>query len=978
MVLLINRKEVKTMSKFIDYLGNKSSILDFIDSGIGKYLNEGDTVLDIFAGSGVVSNMLSKKYHTISNDVEAYSAILCSAQFNVPKLNEKSILKFKECLLTEKQNLVEQEVAHKQIEKEKEFISNKDIHGLDKLYNAHETVWNSKTITPKSLRKKNQYNLFFRYYAGTYFGLEQAIEIDAVIKSIRKIDSQYSDFLYSQLFLTINDVVFSRDGHMAQPLSLLKNSERAFIERSKDVLNIFINYLLDNSNKYRTSKYKNKVYNLEFTNLLEEKSIFEKADLVYADPPYTDMQYSRYYHILNVVADYDYPELTRYRNGFTKGLYTEGRFQSSLSQRSKAKDNLNILMKKCFESDKILALSYAYPRDIEQQKTDRYTISIEDLISMAKDIFSPVHVHVEQINYYHSNNKNTKKKPVIEYLILCGENKKTISEKYNIANIKKELSAIKPTNRNEIYNTHIYWSQKSFNVIDVLIENLSKPNDIIFDPFMGSGVTILQAITKAHGRNAIGCDINEAPIFIVKSIVEYAKDDSLQDELMDFIEQLKSLSHYYRASCPKCGSNTIIDRIIFDKPYRNSNDIKINVVNHQCGICGRVIENNNLQKYKEEMFSQYPLENIYSNYKFVENSKVAVIENDSIFNIFTNRNLKVLDRILGLSKKYSSNTENIIKYILMSCMHQCKITDKRSNSQWPLWIPKKDCVERNVLLLVNKKVNNFLKSLPTIRKEYKTSNIVSSVEEFSSNSALLLQKPSQNLSNDDIPDNSVDLVITDPPYLGQVLYSEYMQLYSPILGLSIDMEDEIVISSRAEHDKSEENYYDDLRKVFEIISSKLKKDRVLCLYFHDNSLKVWNKLIQILYEEGFRYIGQTHIEKSNTLKNIISPQKSLKGDSILFFRNTKYKDIYRDGPEEIEEIELNMIKEAKFMLQNHKQLTSAELYDNGLMETLITNSWLNKLSNKYTSLIDLLQEHLKWNKKLAVWENFTDEKKSSF
>ena len=62
------------------------------------------------------------------------------------------------------------------------------------------------------------------------------------------------------------------------------------------------------------------------------------------------------------------------------------------------------------------------------------------------------------------------------------------------------------------------------------------------------------------------------------------------------------------------------------------------------------------------------------------------------------------------------------------------------------------------------------------------------------------------------------------------------------------------------------------------------------------------------------------------------------------------------------------------MLKNQQQLTSAELYDNGLMETLINNAWLGKLSEKYTSLIDLLQEHLKWNKELAIWENYTNNR----
>ena len=72
------------------------------------------------------------------------------------------------------------------------------------------------------------------------------------------------------------------------------------------------------------------VFNLNFEDLLDQK-IFSNVGLVYADPPYTDMQYSRYYHLLNVAAKYEYPKLTITKNGYTKGLYTEGRYQSKLS-----------------------------------------------------------------------------------------------------------------------------------------------------------------------------------------------------------------------------------------------------------------------------------------------------------------------------------------------------------------------------------------------------------------------------------------------------------------------------------------------------------------------------------------------------------------------------------------------------------------------------------------------------------------------
>lgn len=141
------------MSKFIDYLGNKSSILDFISSGIDQYLYDGDTILDLFAGSGVVSYKFSEKYNVISNDSEAYSSTICSAQFNIPHYNTNNILDIKNQLLSIKSFLISQENLSHLVQKENKLIQENSIDELNKLYNSHETVWNSKNFTPKKIKK---------------------------------------------------------------------------------------------------------------------------------------------------------------------------------------------------------------------------------------------------------------------------------------------------------------------------------------------------------------------------------------------------------------------------------------------------------------------------------------------------------------------------------------------------------------------------------------------------------------------------------------------------------------------------------------------------------------------------------------------------------------------------------------------------------------------------------------------------------
>ena len=134
---------------------------------------------------------------------------------------------------------------------------------------------------------------------------------------------------------------------------------------------------------------------------------------------YTDMQYSRYYHLLNTVVQYDDPNLTKNARGYTKGLYLENRFQSQLSKKSTCLESMEKLIGFSFKYNKVLAISFAYPQNIDKQKTDRYVMDIADLIEVCKKYYPSNRVHVKKVKYEHSNNRNSEHKKVLEYLIIC-------------------------------------------------------------------------------------------------------------------------------------------------------------------------------------------------------------------------------------------------------------------------------------------------------------------------------------------------------------------------------------------------------------------------------------------------------------------------------------------------------------------------------------------------------------------------------
>lgn len=952
----------------LNYQGSKNNLSSFIQKNIEPYIQDGKAILDIFSGSAAVSNMFRDNYLIYANDSESYASIIADAILNQADIESAtSLLTALDSTYTSTVRELAEPIIDF-IKKEELALSHEHYDELNIIYSSYPTVWNNKfsniiedILTVDNIKNANDYYLFTTYYATNYYGIAQALDIDCLKKVINLHFPQYKNALLSCLFYAMKETVFSKDGHMAQPLSLEKNQNRLFIQRKKNIYELFIKKFQE----YITvplSKFsgKNTVFNSNFEDLLDEK-IFANVGLVYADPPYTDMQYSRYYHLLNVAAKYEYPELTITKNGYTKGLYTEGRYQSKLSQHSSAKQGLEKLISFCAHNNTNLAISYAYPQDREKQATDRYTISIDELIELAQKYYSTARVNVVTQDYTHANHRNSEPKKVLEYLILCGD--KNIN-RINIDSLKNALCSLTPTKNNPMYNTHMYWSQKAFNISDCLIDALSNRGDVVFDPFLGSGVTTLEAIKSNLSRCAIGCDINDMPIFISKLLLSINSTSDIKATLEGFIKELNCLEYHYETHCPLCNGIGHISKVIFDKPVRTVSDITIKTINYSCSCTKKGIKSPDAEDYaKINIVNE--LKNIKDT-KLLYNSKIAVTENDDIRNIFTGRNISVMDEILSIINKYEPEYQDILKYILMSIIHLCKITDKHSNSQWPLWIPKTDCVEKNIIDIFTKKIRKFYEVIPFMKKNYFESELVDSYELLSPGRCLLMKKGSQLITEYDIPDNDVDLIITDPPYLEQVLYSEYMQLYKPFLGLDYNLNDEIIVSSAPSRNKNRENYFELLDQVFNMCSRKLKTNHYLCLYFHDCNLNVWNELISILEKNSFRFITQIHVDKTVTLKNIISPKKSLNGDSILIFSKSN-APIKHNANEDISEIEHNIIRQAKYMVKTNGSLSTPELYDKGLMEILIQNGWLEKLSMKYSSLVDIFEKHLTWDASTAKW-----------
>lgn len=955
----------------LNYPGSKKRLLDFIYKNISKYIDKNKYVLDIFAGTGCVAEMFKKNgYKVYANDVESYAYNISNTLLkNSYKVNLKNINS------NYKTNYKTLELVYKDLlEKEKLYLEKNNSLIID-FNNELPKIWKKdfeiklNNIVIKTIDDLNNntnkipFCLFTLYYSGIYFGLKQSIQIDSIRYAIEQEDEKDRSVLLTCLYYAMKESSFSKDGHMAQPLNQEKNTKRLFDVRSKDIYELFANKLNDFKD-IKENNIEGKAFNKQFTDLIKDNRIINDVGFIYADPPYTDMQYSRYFHLLTTVTNYCYPNMT-YKNGeLTSGLYADNRFQSNISSRSKSLDELTMLIEFSSKNNISLCFSYAYPVDVDNQATNRYTMNVNDLINKMEEYFSEVKVFKE--NYSHCNNRNSNQKKVFEYLILGFNSKPKKKNKKSSSNqvekLREELNKITATNKSPLYNNMLYWSQKPYNVTDLILDLFTKEGSTVMDPFMGSGVTLIESLNKKYNLKSIGVDINDVPIFLCKTSLTETLNSTI-DELDEIVDKVKKLNECYYTKCPTCGNDkAIIKKIIYDtKPAFKINDIIYNCT------CNSKDLHKDYDKNDIDEFMKKRSINTIKNISLIENSRIAVKSNERISDKFSNRSFYVLDQIKQIiDNNKKSKSYNLFNYLLTSIIHKSKILDVKMSSQWPLWIPVNNCIERNVVSLFCNSVESYIQSYNYIKDNYYLNSFVSNIKDLKTNKSLIIKKGIQFIDSTQIPDESVDLVITDPPYLGQVPYSEYMQLYQAFLENDIDYESEIVITNAKNRKKDYNDYLTLMNDAFKNVSRMLKNDSYMFLYFHDSSLTVWNDLIKIFDKNDLIFKTSIHISKSQkTLKKILDPKKTMNGETLLVFKKEKFKPVQLQlNSSYIEDIKSICEK----LLKGRDCISTSELYDNGVLEYIISNNLLPEISSNYKDLTEIFNDILKWNSDIGMWQ----------
>lgn len=936
----------------LQYMGSKARIISHICDPIIKN-KPIKTVVDLFAGTGAVGYALKTYKNIISNDIEYYAYIINQAILNGCSFSVSDEDSF--WLAVEQQYMLLQAKIPSVLSAEKSFFMNDVDYKLyqafcEKTPSVFEPQSNDSCmkelaelvsyVTPGQEPTLGFPCLFLTYFANAYFGVAQCCQIDALRSVIEQFEDKQTKNVLLTVLMSVMSATASTTTHFAQFLkvkskstcnNLLSKRKINIIEECKALLKEYRKVGLCSKEEHE----KFDCYNLDFSECLDSITL-DKSTLVYADPPYFKEHYSRYYHVLNTLCLYDYPTMAvnPQTHELSIGRYREDRRVSDFGKKAKALGAFETLITKCANAGSWLMISYS----------DNSIVNITDLQTLAEKQYD---VLIEKVELSHSKQGRSSTSKVDEYIFIC-------RPKEIVYDVDEKLSVIKelkPIVDNPAGFMHNYMARKPYNIVAEIIKRFCPDGGCVYDPMFGSGTTIIEA--SKLGRKAIGTDINLLAYKLCKTSLTRWDLSKVEMAIDSFCREVRSACNPIYMFNEE-NENRILERCHFDR----------------CGTklvptmyWYKLQKNGKLTGRKKavassafiDQYSRYEQNNIknFDDHALIPNSRIAIGPNATVYSYFCNRNLIAIDRIIGILHSYqNSYCYDILELLVSSAINLIKLSDKKASSQMPYWLPKKDVTSRNAVMIIEQKAATFKEGLAYLSEKCKCF-----VDE---GNIVLKNTPAQSISLDLLPNESIDLILTDPPYTDQVPYLEYNQLWYKVMGwqgfTDESLEAELVVSDAPSRNKDADDFNHIFGMILNRISPALKTNGYFIIFYHSFDLKSWSEILKTMQEHGLAYCGQIpSATPRKSFKAIMTPKGTLDGNYIVVFQKREISGVpLFDGT--LDDAKKLAIECADRIIATRKEVTSQDLYDCGMLKESFERGYLQILSTKYKTFIDVIND----------------------
>jgi len=451
---------------------------------------------------------------------------------------------------------------------------------------------------------------------------------------------------------------------------------------------------------------------------------------------------------------------------------------------------------------------------------------------------------------------------------------------------------------------HKYWGKKPLEYLGFLIELLSKKGDIVLDPFLGSG--LLARETASRSRRFIGIDINPISIELANLIIELPSPENLSKTFSELEASTKQIiEESYKLEDGRIATHYLWDNY----------DLKSIWIAGGRGFKRQELSPTEFDLKKFTEYENYESHNVRS-LKLFQNSRINTSESIIVKDLFTGRALRNIDILIDCISEFPKSIQRPLLLALTSGSGQMSqmvfaITGRGKTKGKPngrievgswvigYWRPPFH-FEINVWNCYASRIRRLLKAC----KEFSHINSFSSTANISSliegNAIVSLINNDARKILDDIPTNSIALVITDPPHSDRIPYLELSELWNSILGKHPDFSQEIIISNAIGREKNREKYISDMSEIMINIFRVLKNGGYLAILFNSRDDKSWYYLSKsTTTSSSIKYCGCFPMNYSAGSVVQDNRSGSLKHDYVLIYQKSSCSEDNTQLPTEI-------------------------------------------------------------------------------
>ena len=501
-----------------------------------------------------------------------------------------------------------------------------------------------------------------------------------------------------------------------------------------------------------------------------------------------------------------------------------------------------------------------------------------------------------------------------------------------------------------LYNVHTYHTKVPPKAILNYILHYTKPGDVVYDAFAGSGMTgvacalakdssTLFSTERGYGkRYCILNDISVAASFISQGYNYPLKADKaipVAEEALKWLEKefgwayetkhingAKAKINYTVWSdvivCPQCGHESVYYNLGMDQEtgHKKGNSIT-------CPHCKLTAKTKEYTRAVETIFddvSGKPIQAI---------KEVPVLINYSFggkkYDKKPDKNdLDIIKRVKEMAISVPYPTDEVWDGFNTNQPKNSHLVSRIDLFYWKrslisyanLWnyVVEHGGDYKNLLLFwlqtvsvgftkTNRyfsssysQVNRYLKGtlyIAAVRSEvspwYALSGKIKSLSKLVPNPDCLISCMSSEKSL--LPDNSIDYIFIDPPFGSNIMYSDLNIIWEAWLRLYTQKKNEAIINDA---DEKDESFYKELMtKVLKDCYRVIKPNRWITIEFHNSQNKVWNILQTAVSQAGFVLADVRILDKQVQTMKQYSTRNSVDKDLVISAYKPKEK-FHRD------------------------------------------------------------------------------------